>query len=141
MNMRRSPWLRYGLVAAIVALAPLAPAQGSSRPATHDDIRIVFKPGERCWKYSGRASAFRGSFDAGQKLVVTSTGEFHFGDDKGDWVTTAARDVTVMPLQNETEVIADLAGVRHIPQTGDYSIAVGPHAVQGYPGVVIVCRL
>jgi hypothetical protein len=111
------------------------------RSGTPHDVGIVFQAGQRCWKYSGTAHAFRGWFDAGQQLVVTSTGEFHFGDSRGDWVTTDTREVTVMPLRSADEVVADRAGVRHIPKAGSYSIAVGPHAIQGYPGVVIVCRL
>lgn len=123
-----------------IALAALASA-ATAAPRLDTPVRIEFRAGEPCFTYSGRASAFSGVFVAGQRLVISSTGEAHFGDPQGGrWIKTQAREIDVSSASGAAPVTADDGGEWVVPATGRYSVTVWPHAIQGYPGVMIVCR-
>jgi hypothetical protein len=107
--------------------------------ADRGDTPIAFAKGQTCWRYTGKSAFFSGYFQAGQKLVATATGDAHEADDKREWIVTEAREVDVFdgkdtPLDLKDDRIT-------IPHAGKYSFSVWPHAIQGYLGTIIICKL
>jgi len=100
-----------------------------------------FESGQKCWKYRGTASIFSETFAAGQKLVVTSTGELRYLDGKYEYTVTQPREISVgrhgdsntFDVDDDTEFV--------IPKSGEYEFSIWPHEMQGYPGTFIVCKL
>lgn len=138
VSVRPRCLVALGFVFTAAAFVPAATS--APRSDAGKEVRVEFPAGQSCWKYRGDASAFKGAFLAGQRLIITSTGEAHFGDAHGQWITTQSREVSVFPERSSGEIAADQSGERVIPVTGRYSITVWPHAIQGYPGVMIVCK-
>ena len=101
-------------------------------------VTIHFRRGATCWKYSGAATTFNGSFSAGQRLDITSTGE---AAEAGGVVKTISRFVYVADSRTGRLLTADASGQYTIPATGLYQITFGPMSVVGAPGTMIICTV
>jgi hypothetical protein len=80
--------MRLALATTVIAsIIPIrdapANASGCRYPVT---AAIMFAPGARCWRYEGKATSFRGTFDAGQRVTATMAGLADFGDEKMEWL-------------------------------------------------------
>jgi len=104
-------------------------------------VTIQMQRGSICWKYTGTATTFNGTFKAGQKLDVTSTGDFTSAGATGLYIETAPRAVYVADAKSGKLLPANGPGHYTVPQTGLYQITFGPMAVVGSPGVMIVCKV
>jgi hypothetical protein len=123
------------------AIAPLLIGPAATAAGAPSAVTIQFQRGTTCWKYSGSATTFRGSFKAGQVLDVTSTGEFDFGNATGSWAETKSRMVYVADGTTGKLLPANQNGDYSIPRTGAYEISFGPMSVVGSPGAMFVCTL
>ena len=122
-----------------------APRDASPPPAAPDPtatvVAIQFQRGANCWRYAGSATTFNGSFRAGQRLDITSTGEEDLGDGNRTSAETMTRDIYLGDVRSGRLLTADADGHFTIAQTGAYQITFGPQAVVGSPGVMVVCTL
>jgi hypothetical protein len=101
-------------------------------------VTIHFQRGATCWRYAGAATTFNGSFRAGQRLAITSTGE---AAEAGGIVKTVSRFIYVADSRTGRLLTADSGGQYAIPATGLYQITFGPMSVVGAPGTMIVCTV
>lgn len=103
-------------------------------------VPIAFAKGQRCWRYSGTAPEFRGTFRSGQSLTITATGDSHDSSPTGDIITTEARSISVL---HGGSSVFESAGTRVdkfvVRQTGDYLFSINPSASWGYPQVFVIC--
>ncbi|MGI9169303.1 MAG: hypothetical protein ACR2FH_03895 [Caulobacteraceae bacterium] len=136
-----------GLSLAVVAVACCAALSGRAALNRAGDPRappmsIFFKPGQTCWRYSGDEAYFTGKFRAGEHIVVTSAGESHFSDPATgrEIARIAMRDMSVSQSKPYRPLDPSAEGEFRIPVTGSYDISFWPHAVQGFPGTLIVCK-
>jgi hypothetical protein len=132
----------------VSALAPvLAPsgAVGAQNRAGDPAVpanQISLKPGQTCWRYSGKEAFFKGQFREGEHLIVTSAGEAHEIDPATgrEVARMVERSITVSQHQPYREIKPVAENEYRIPFDGAYDVSFWPHAIQGYPGVMIVCK-
>jgi hypothetical protein len=135
--------------ASAAAMAPADDAQ-ASQPGVSDPaapvaagpsaVYIHFQRGANCWKYVGAAATFNGSFTAGQRVDISSTGEQANGDGAKTWYETKPRSIDIAQPGGQL-LSADADGYFTIPADGAYQISFDPMSMVGAPGVMIVCTL
>lgn len=133
--MTRNPARRMAGVASALGLF-----LGEVMPSAADAsaVTIHFQRGATCWRYSGAATTFNGSFGAGQRLDITSTGE---AAEAGGIVKTISRFVYIADSRTGRLLTPDSGGRYPIPATGLYQITFGPMSVVGAPGTMIICTI
>lgn len=125
------------LSALAVALACASTSVAVAAPAH----TITFPPGKACYRFDGVGTEFRGDFGAGQKLQVTATGIADHDDGAHKWQTTESRLIFISSTKPRApELDRSDEGEVTIPTAGRYLISLGPTAISGNPGTLIVCK-
>jgi hypothetical protein len=132
--------LRHAAVAAC-GLAFAATVLAPTGAAADTVVAIHFPLHQTCWRYTGTAFTFQGSFKGGQRLAVTATGDADMGNGRTNWVETEARDVDVSTVNGGHEVAAAQDGSFLLPATGAYEISLYPMAIRGNKGTVVICTV
>lgn len=126
------------LIAAIGLIWPIHAGQASAC-VNPKAVQIAFAKAARCWTYNGDATHFWGLFNAGEKIIVTSTGIATFSDGI-EWRTTRQRDVDV---RGPGGFWADVNGTGsqplRLPRSGTYTFSFSPCAMWRLLGVFVIC--
>jgi len=130
-------WRLIGLASAgaLLANAPMAAASAATT------VTIQFQRGAICWRYAGSATTFNGTFKAGQRLDITSTGDSEEGNGRENWSETISRQIYIALGKDGKLLTPDSSGYFTIPKAGLYQVSFGPQAVVGAPGTMIVCTI
>ena len=94
--------------------------------------KINFDKGAICWSYKGKGTSFSGRFTGGQNMRVSLTGWDGSSWERGDpWVSGPGG------FSMGSNVSGELSFVT--PQSGNYTIAVGPCYFWGSTVQITVC--
>jgi hypothetical protein len=132
--MKRNSVIVY---AASILLAVPLPALARARFTAPVPVKLSQ---DGCWKYSGRGDGFVVHAQAGERLVITAAGEAAFVDGATPWAEVNKRDIMVTARGKDTPVEPAAGNVYRFDRGGDYNLSLWPHAIQGLPSMVIVCR-
>jgi hypothetical protein len=130
---------RNFLIVYTVSILAAAPFPALARAKSTVPIPVKISQ-DGCWKYTGRSDGFVVHARAGERLVITAAGEADFMDGGTRWAEVEKRDIMVSAYGKDTPVEPAAANVYRFDKSGDYSLSLWPHAIQGLPSLVIVCR-
>jgi hypothetical protein len=140
MNLRGEPHVKVVIAAAIALLA--TPVYGSS--CNHEIVvPIKFRGGSYEWVHRGVGTHFFGNFIKGQSISVASAAGTGY-DTRGDLSWTRTKDDPWQVYISGPGGFSQLGDFDNgtlfvkIPATGKYVIQIGPCAVWGAPGTVLV---
>lgn len=131
---------------AALVLGVSVPEQGYALNRAGDPnapaLAIAFKPHQNCWRYVGKEAYFTGVFHTGDHLIITAAGEAHFADPATgrELVRVEPREVSFSQAKPYRGVSAIAEGEFIVPLTGRYDISLWPHAIQGFEGILLVCK-
>ena len=136
MRPLRAKLLILTVCAATAAIPSKLSASSCNNPIV---VPIKFKPGGHCWQHKGTGTHFFGQFLKGQNISIGAAGGTNY-DTRGDlsWTSQYPWQINIEApdgFQQETD------GVLYVklPATGKYVISMGPCAIWGARGTVVVC--
>jgi hypothetical protein len=102
-------------------------------------VEIKFKSGGHCWQHKGTGTHFFGQFMKGQSISVGAAGSTSYGT-RGD-LSWTIHDPWQIGIEGPGGFEQFDNGVLYakLPATGKYVISMGPCAIWGARGTVVVC--
>jgi hypothetical protein len=118
------------------ALAAIALTGMVMSPAAFasNEVSIKLSSGAGCWTYKGQPGlkAFVGEFHAGQRVFANAADD---NFDPWDVSVEGPGGFVEVPNVFQGEIALEFV----IPQSGQYSFSVGPNAIRGNHGHIVIC--
>jgi hypothetical protein len=126
---------------AACAIVALTPSQLSASSCNNPIVvPIKFQSGAHCWQHKGSGTHFFGQFLKGQSISIGAAGgtKYMTGGDLS-WTHNDPWQIGIEGPSGFQE--GELDGVLYakLPVTGKYVISLGPCAIWGAQGTVVVC--
>ena len=127
----------YLVLAAFAASSVPSSASSCINPKS---VAIHFERGASCWTYYGDATNFTGRFNAGQKVIATSSGIAGSADGKSVWRAVLPRTVYVGDNSGFYVTMDTMASTpNRLPRSGRYSFDFSPCSMWHGMGLFVVC--
>jgi hypothetical protein len=129
--------LAVALFAAALALPSQLFASSCNNPIV---VPIQFKGKAQCWEHRGKGTHFFGQFLKGQNISVGAAGGTKYTTD-GD-LSWTIKDPWQISIEGPGGFSSyELGGVLYakLPATGKYVVSLGPCAIWGAQGTVVLC--
>ena len=136
MRPLRGKLLTLAVCAATAIVPSTLSASSCNNPIV---VPIKFKSGGHCWQHKGTGTHFFGKFLKGQSISIGAAGGISY-DTRGDlsWTTQDPWQINIEG-PGGFEQYGDGVLYAKLPATGKYVISMGPCAIWGARGTVVVC--
>lgn len=135
------PFLVRTVAVAVCAAIVAAPYTVSASSCNNSIVvPIQFKNSAQCWQHKGTGTHFYGQFLKGQSISVGAAGGTNY-DTRGDlsWTIKDPWQIFVEGPGGFSQLASDGVLYAKLPANGKYVLSIGPCAVWGSRGTVVVC--
>ena len=141
MEERMPPFRAKLLILAVCAATAAVPSTLSASSCNNPIVvPIRLKSGAHCWQHKGTGTHFFGQFLKGQNISIGAAGGINY-DTHGDlsWTTQDPWQINIEGPSGFQQLELDGVLSAKLPVTGKYVISMGPCAIWGARGTVVVC--
>ena len=133
----RTKLLNLAVFASVATIPSVISASSCNNPIV---VPIKFNASWQCWQHKGTGTHFFGQFAKGQNISIGAAGGTSY-DTRGDlsWTIQNPWQINIEGPSGFGQL--ELGGVLYakLPATGKYVISMGPCAIWGKSGTVVVC--